>query len=74
MLNICIDFLESENHLKQNILKQKQNSLKDLSSRSFHNNMFTHTLSVELQIATSRLSDTFRELLKKVNGKETMGL
>ena len=48
-------FLKSETHLKQNILRV---NLKELSSRSFRNNMFTHTLSVELHISTSRLSET----------------
>ena len=48
-------FLKSENHLKQNILRV---NLKELSSRSFRNAVFTHTLSVELHIATSRLCET----------------
>ena len=67
-------FLESENHLKQNILKV---NLQDLSSRSFRNNMFTHTLSVELHIATSRLSETpvnyIRRNLEKSEWKRSNG-
>ena len=48
-------FLVSENHLKQNIVNV---NLNNLSSRSFRNNLFTHTISVELDVATVRLWET----------------
>ena len=67
-------FLLSENHLKENILKV---NWKELSSRSFRNNMFTHTLSVELHVATSRLSESpvnyIRRNLEKSEWKRSNG-
>jgi hypothetical protein len=67
-------FLTSENHLKQNISEIK---LKELSSRSFRNNVYTHTLSVELHIATFRLCEPqvnyIRRNLEKSEWKRSNG-
>ena len=45
-------FILSENHLKQNIVKV---NFESLSTRSFRNNFFTHTLSVELHVLFEKL-------------------
>ena len=59
-------FLLSESHLKQNIVKV---NLENLSSRSFRNDLFTHTLSVEMHVDTARLSETPVSYLQKHVGK-----
>ena len=45
-------FLGSEQHLKENIISSE---LHHLATRSFRNNLYTHTLSIVVYVRTARL-------------------
>ena len=49
-------FLASEQHLEQNIMNTE---LQYLSSRSFRNSLFTHTVSVKMYVRTARLWESY---------------
>ena len=59
-------FLTSEDHLRSNIVNV---TLDNLSSRSFRTNLFTHTVGVNIIVATERLWEPPESYLRKHLGK-----
>ena len=62
-------YLNSEPHLQQNI---ERADLKHLSSRSFRNGVFVHTVDVTMQVRTARLWESPASYVRKFLGLTNM--
>ena len=62
-------FLSSEPHLQQNIVRAE---VKHLSSRSFRNGVFVHTVDMTMQVRTARLWESPASYVRKFLGLTNM--